>query len=385
MANGEDEDWDTATDSSDPPTTDEDWKTLFPEPTVSQSMAATSEAMAAALAPPTDHDADAEEEDDEEAEPTDHDFVPTRSNREGVEAERDEEFRPLELDLTPWLQALALRPEKVSSETVGGSRQALSTLCVSQYRVGRVLARGSRAAIVEGCSPDLALPCTTVLRLALLLDEEENAARQLENQENFRQFLRDVEIRRWLADCAAQPAFVPLLDVFVCQQRFGVEVMPRLAGNLLDLLYETPSDRLDDVLDEVSRQVRRAVERLHACRVVHRDLGFQNVLYTGSWQQFEVFLTDFELAFASPPDRERSTEQDRAFDGYRHSDELSLHKMQRELRDFGHLLQALRAKERPRTLELWDHVLNAFLKSALEQTHPDVRQHIIQLRDTLSS
>jgi len=321
-----------------------------------------------------------------EAEDTDNGNTTSEPSYDDEDEDEDEDeiFRPVDRDWSTFLAAVEIRSEKmVSEDQRHPDRGRLAQVCVSKYRFGRNLAQGSQAAIFEGCEVEPPQRCDVVLRLALLRDSEPDPAHELHNHTNFQQFLRDVELRRVLTECSDPPLFVALRDVFVCNQEFGVEVLPRAAGNLSDLVYRTESERMDAVLAEIMRQATQIVHKMHDCRVLHRDLSFQNFLYFGNSEHFQVAVTDFETAFQARPAEERTDAENRAFDGYLHADQLSLRNMEQELQAFGRLLQALRSGKAGQALALWDRTLNAFFKSTLEHTHPDIRQRLTEFRTQL--
>lgn len=319
-------------------------------------------------------------------EPENSTSTPNETEDEETETEEDDDevFRPVDRDWSAFLETVEIRSEKLTSEDRRHEdRRYVSPNCVSKYRFGRNIAQGSQAAIFEGCEVEPPQRCDVVLRLALLRDAEPDPAHELRNHTNFQQFLRDVELRRVLTECSDPPLFVALRDVFVCNQEFGVEVLPRAAGNLADLLYQTESKRMDAVVAETLRQATQVVQKMHSCRVLHRDLSFQNFLYFGNSEQFQVAVNDFETAFQARPAEERTDSENRAFDGYLHADQVSLRNMEQELQAFGRLLQAWREGQAEQALALWDQTLNAFFKSSLEHSHPDIRQGLTEFRNQL--
>lgn len=300
------------------------------------------------------------------------------------ESEEDQEtFVPLALNVDDLARRIDVRADKITSESEHPAPQsAIPTLCVSKYRLGRPLARGTQAVIFEGCAEgEGGGSCDYVIRLALLYDPVVDPARQQENHIHLQQFTRDVEIRRRLEDCAEDVPFVRLVDAFICDQRFGVEVMPRAAGNLLDLLYRTDVARMANVIEEIYQQSQRLTDRMHQCRILHRDIGFQNLLYSGDTERFQVLITDFETAFYSPP-AAVGTQEDRAYEAYVQSDNMSLRKLRDELTEMMRLWQALRSHQAEPAVRVW-HRMDAFVKSALEHQYPEVRQQITVLRDQL--
>lgn len=355
-------------DAVDTPEKEEDMDTLFHNPMALSSMSLN-------VRQPR-------KEYDESAEGENADTTSEVSDEE--EDEEDEVFRPVDRDWSALMAAVEIRSEKmVSEDRRHPDRRRLAQVCVSKYRFGRNIAQGSQAAIFEGCEVEPPQRCDVVLRLALLRDSEPEPAHELQHHANFQQFLRDVELRRVLNECSDPPLFVALRDVFVCNQEFGVEVLPRAAGNLSDLVYNTESERMDAVLAEIVGQATQVVQKMHGCRVLHRDLSFQNFLYFGNSEHFQVAVTDFETGFQAPPADERTDAENRAFDGYLHADQVSLRTMEQELQAFGRLLQALRAGKAEQALALWDRTLNAFFKSTLEHTHPDIRQRLTEFRTQL--
>lgn len=340
--------------------------------------------------------ADSDHDDNDKASDQDHESEVNDEDEEDEGDEEDEEdeekeiFMPLKADVSELVRAVEIREDKLVTETErapGTPLDLVSHLCVSKYTFGRAIARGTQAALFEGCdkraSPGDNSSCPYVIRLALLQDLDAKPAKYQKNHESLRQFVRDVEIRRRLADCEEPVPFVRLLDAFVCQDRFGVEVMPRLAGNLMDLVFRAPADRVFEVIEETHRQTQVLVTKMHRCRVLHRDLGFQNLLYAGEPSDFQVMVTDFETAFYSPPAVSQGA-QDQAYDAYVHSDCLSLHKLKQELTDLGTLFVALHQARKEDVVQSWQR-LDAFVKSALEHAYPTVRERVTAFQQELEA
>lgn len=236
--------------------------------------------------------------------------------------------------------------------------QTITNECVSKYRLGKRIGCGSQALIFEGADANV------VIRVA-----------SIENQtDKLQQFKRDVEIRRKLQDRNCKTSFVQLLDAFICNNKFGVEVMPKADGNLLDLVYKHGSIKLIEMIMEKSVE---ALKGLHECRIVHRDIGFQNILYKKNGADFQILLTDFEGAADLPSSDRR---MDQAFDGYSVLDTLALEKMREELISLQILFQALDAGDKETAVNCWERRLNSFVKTVLNCSYPEVRTRLNTLK-----
>jgi serine/threonine protein kinase len=101
---------------------------------------------------------------------------------------------------------------------------------------------------------------------------------------------------------------VPLIDAFLCRREgkptLGVEIMPKMSGNLLDLLlmdaplqWPVDSDEmtLESLLNvNIRDQLTQILNQLHRCRILHRDLVPGNFLYTGEPTNPTIYISDFE-------------------------------------------------------------------------------------------
>lgn len=116
-----------------------------------------------------------------------------------------------------------------------------------------------------------------------VLDQQDTVVRQAPWDEAFE---RDVRLRRFLQQQGV--AVTPVLAV----HRVGASgwcVMPRAAhGHVLSYLLDHP-----DQTEWVRDQLTALITRLHELGVVHRDVGWQNVLVPRPGQ---LWLSDFEDA-----------------------------------------------------------------------------------------
>lgn len=254
----------------------------------------------------------------------------------------------------PLIQNVDLSAIQVDRDKIPNTR-IVSEQCVSQYELGAPIGCGTQAMIYSSKDGKVAI------RIATLKKKKEA-------------FLRDVQIRRVLEDCDLNAPFVRLLDVFICKNSFGVEVMPRADGNLMQLVHEKYEN--DNIVDTIMQKCVDGLKLLHQCRIVHRDIGFQNILFVFSGDEFDIMFTDFEDSAHITLEQTKSDRfMDQAFDGYRNSDILALQNMQQELRDLQTLFRAYYAKDKSTCTKLWQG-FDSFVKKNLECSYPNIRQFL---------
>jgi len=150
--------------------------------------------------------------------------------------------------------------------------------CTIAWSLGSLLAQGTMAYIFDGCeSLDM---CPTVVRVAPLDTTDTK-------------FQTDSIIRHLLT-CRFNGAVTPLLyDAFVCsvEKRYGITVMEKYDGDLVDLIVKHP-DIVN--MNNIRHQLQGLVQQIQSVSVVHRDLGWQNVLFRQDGPTVKLVLTDFE-------------------------------------------------------------------------------------------
>lgn len=150
--------------------------------------------------------------------------------------------------------------------------------CTIAWSLGSLLAQGTMAYIFDGCeSMDM---CSTVVRVAPLDTADTK-------------FQTDSVIRHLLT-CRFNGTVTPLLyDAFVCdsEKRYGITVMEKYDGDLVDLIVKHPGIVN---LDNIRHHLQTLVQQIQSLSVVHRDLGWQNVLYRIEGPAVKIVLTDFE-------------------------------------------------------------------------------------------
>ncbi len=313
-----------------------------------------------------------EEEEDEESS--------SASSTDNDDEEDEDKYVPFSGDVSNYVEMIRVEPEKVMSERPGRDKRAISDICTSKYKLGPIIARGRQAVIFKGCATSDSRgtsteSCPYIIRLALLRDQGESAPKYQKNHESFAGFQRDVDVRRYLEDeCSEGVPFLKLVDAFICNKQFGVAVGPRLSGNLMNLLHRS-NDPMG-LLPEIEIQVRAAINGMHSCGVAHRDISYQNILYSGDEQKFQVFLTDFEDAYIQVVTPIQAFENpERIFDAYKISDMGSVETTIEELTEMARLFQAVKRRNLDAAKRAWN-AIGSFVKSDLEHSYPEIRQFI---------
>jgi hypothetical protein len=306
------------------------------------------------------------EEDDEQ-----YDNEDLEEDEEDEEEDEDEEEKVHynTEDINPVLTLIAVDPEKAVSERFCiDPNENIPANCLSKYYVGKEIARGSQSVILEACQTATDMSCKHIIRIVNLIDENSQSLDPKQNERG-KQFLRDVYTRRYIKCNCPQLPILELTDVFMCrkvdQKVYGVAVAPKLSGNILDYLYSLQHPR--QVIDNVNEALERLIRRMHlSCFLVHRDISYQNILYTAnsSGNDLVLFLTDFESAYIEPENTRTADETSREYDAYKNADNQSVQKTMHELTDLADLLEAKNANDTQKMAQIWNR-LSSFVKSDL--------------------
>jgi len=272
-------------------------------------------------------------------------------------------------DINPVLTLIAVDPEKpVSERFCIDPNEDIPANCLSKYYVGKEIARGSQSVILEACQNSSSSACGHIIRIVNLIDPDAKSMDPKQNERG-KQFLRDVYTRRYIKCHCPQLPILELTDVFMCrkvdQQLYGVAVAPKLSGNVLDYLYSLQHPR--EVIDSVNEALERLIRRMHlSCFLVHRDISYQNILYTASssGNDLVLFLTDFESAYIEPETTRAADQTSREYDAYKSADNQSVQKTIHELTDLADLLEAKNANDTQKMAQIWNR-LSSFVKSDL--------------------
>ena len=109
-----------------------------------------------------------------------------------------------------------------------------------------------------------------------------------------RKVLREVEI---LIHFQSVPQVIPLNELYLCDKGKDIYlVMPFYEHNLRDVIERTPLT--EDLVKWLVFQILLAIDVVHRCGVIHRDLTLGNVLVDSSSGEWECRLADFGLSRA---------------------------------------------------------------------------------------
>jgi len=322
--------------------------------------------------------------DNEEDEQYENEELEEEEEEDEEDEDEEEKVHYNDEDINPVLRLIAVDPEKpVSEKFCINPNENIPENCLSKYYVGKEIARGSQSVILEACQNSGSSSCGHIIRIVNLIDPDAKSMDPKQNERG-KQFLRDVYTRRYIKCNCPQLPILELTDVFMCrkvnQQLYGVAVAPKLSGNVLDYLYSLQHPR--QVIDNVNEALERLIRRMHlSCFLVHRDISYQNILYTAnsSGNDLVLFLTDFESAYIEPENTRTADETSREYDAYKNADNQSVQKTIHELRDLADLLEAKNANDTQTMAQIWNR-LSSFVKSDLLRRDP-VWQELERLSD----
>lgn len=158
----------------------------------------------------------------------------------------------------------------------------VTTDCTIAWSLDSLLAQGTVAYIFDGCMPEH--NCNAVVRVAAL-----------RTAEDAKHFQTDATIRLLLT--CRKPDTTPILyDAFECRrdEAHGITVMEKYEGDLVDLLIRHP---LLVNMQEIRNNVAALIRDIQTLRIVHNDVGWQNVLYRINNGRVRLVLTDFENGY----------------------------------------------------------------------------------------
>jgi len=218
-----------------------------------------------------------------------------------VQASRDDNKHAFLENLDSFL---VTNPDKPLFHCENGDFQIpTSTNCQIKWPLSNLLSQGTQAYIFDTCED------CPVVRVAEIAIKDPDL---MESEETYTQFITDSKIRYFL-QCAQLTAtdlteelqyclnlkLAPLLmDVYLCHHEsryYGITALEKYEGDLMDLLLKHPA-----MIEwtELQNTLERLVTCLHARKVIHRDIGWQNFLYRIDEEQklLEIVITDFESA-----------------------------------------------------------------------------------------
>jgi len=173
--------------------------------------------------------------------------------------------------------------------------------CELPWYLDSVLGQGRFAYVFSGCNDEKV--CNVSIRVSGLHDTKKHDG-----------FEKNYKIYNLLAAKKVTPT---MYDIFVCsalEEDLGVLVTERYDGNLMDLVIHHP-DVYQRVSDIIKKQVTNQLAQLHAAGWVHRDMGWQNVVYKMvDGQHVEVACIDFDDASLGSDLGERMTDAYQAQD-----------------------------------------------------------------------
>jgi serine/threonine protein kinase len=282
----------------------------------------------------------------------------------------EEQLHHFEGDITPILNFMKTDPQKPVSEKHCNDPDAMPLMnCLSKYYVGKEIARGSQSVILEACESKSSEACNYVIRITTLFDGGKNKSADPVQHERGQQYLRDIRIRRYITCHCPQLTILPLIDAFMCRRSptelYGISVAPKLSGNILDYLLSLPNPM--NVIEDLNQALIRLIQRMHlSCFLVHRDISYQNILYTTNSDGTDVvlFITDFESGYIEPEATRPANKTSRIYDGYKNADNLSVQKTIHELQLLAELLSAEKQNDNAKMSQIWRQ-LSSFVKSDL--------------------
>lgn len=293
------------------------------------------------------------------------------SESESGESEMSETLHHYEGDITAVISLMKVDKQKTLSEKshCNVENAPVAKTCLSKYYVGKEIARGSQAVILEGClneASSVGNTCPYIIRIAALTDFNNRSPNPSDHAAG-QQYLNDIKTRRYLSCHCPRLNILALQDAFICQKSateiYGVAVAARMRGNLLDYLFTLPKPTT--AVKQLSEHLTEIIDQMHTpCFVVHRDISYQNILYNLSedGKNVELYITDFESAYIEPVEKRSKTSQ--IYDGYKYQDKFSVEKTIHELEILAEMLEAKAAKNDKQVQDLWRQ-LSSFVKSDL--------------------
>ena len=187
----------------------------------------------------------------------------------------------------------------------------ISRRSLMRWPVGAQLASGMGAVVYNvDCGET---KCTKVARIS-----------QLRTTQDTIDFTRDVHAR-YLLSCQCDTIQITgLIDAFICMtdtKNFGVTISDQYDGTLVKHLLSLSSTERGEFVKYAKKRLVFTVSKMHACKIVHRDLHHGNILlhHPPGGGDLIIALTDFERAlgdyFETDP---------QVFSAYVHSDNRAI-------------------------------------------------------------
>lgn len=228
--------------------------------------------------------------------------------------------------------------------------------CTIRWKLDNLLSQGTQAYIFA------TQDASHVVRIAEL---EDVATDQFSGSETYTQFKMDSQIRYELKcdkpstlvdqkQCVNTKLAPDMYDVYICENKgryFGISVLEKYDGDLFDMLL-----RRRDLIswEDLASRLTHLLNCLHAHNIIHRDVGWQNVLYRvepSGPKPYQLVLTDFESS-RSQKTATQNQDWDRLYSAYSAADLTSVRDTIEYLQDamkFVNLFEAYPDREPPKT------------------------------------
>lgn len=236
--------------------------------------------------------------------------------------------------------------------------------CTIRWKLDDLLSQGTQAYIFS------TQDSSHVVRIAELEGnatdgETVSPTDRFAGSETYTQFRMDSQIRYYLKcdkpspevdqkHCANTKLAPDMYDVYICENKgryFGISVLEKYDGDLFDMLLRRP-----DLIswDDLTLKLTELLNCLHSRNVIHRDVGWQNVLYrveTAGPKPYQLVLTDFESS-RSETTVTPHQDWDRLYSAYSYDDLTNVRNTIEYLQDamkFVNLFKQYQGREPPKT------------------------------------